>query len=260
MMEKEIKEANRRAMPKFLVFVAACCAVGFLGGFFTAFLEVDHYEDIFKRVGEFFIYPIAPWMLIALVFVNFALFRFFYGRAKRLMISWDGEDEEKSEQIENLLSKEIGISSLFYILAIFLFAAGNSGFWMRGGMNPVSAIGLAAFFVLIFETVLIQQKCVDAEKRMNPEKAGSVYDTKFHQKWMDSSDEAERIMIGKCAYKAFQATNHVCGALAVILAVLAMFSGMGFIPSFVVCLIWAVNQGVYIRESILISRSGTRIF
>ena len=79
---------------------------------------------------------------------------------------------------------------------------------------------------------------------MNPKKTASVYDTKFQKKWMDSCDEAEKIMIGKCAFKAYSATNTVCTVLAIALALCALFLGIGFLPSLVVCLIWIVNQSV----------------
>ncbi len=259
MNEREIKDANRRALPKFIVIFIACCAIGFFAGFFTSFLEVDHFSDAMRTAGEFFIYPVAPWLLIAAVILNPLQFLYFISKVKNLMSAWDGEDEEVSDHIDTLLSKELGISSIFYIFAIFLLAAGNSGLWQREDINTVSLISLAAFFVLIIETVIIQQKCVDATKKMNPEKAGSVYDTNFHRKWLDSSDEAEKIMIGKCAYKAFRVSNNVCAALAIILAVLAIFFNIGILPSLSVCLIWAVNQIVYIRESILISRRGSSI-
>lgn len=53
---------------------------------------------------------------------------------------------------------------------------------------------------------------------MAPEKKTSVYDLKFQKKWMDSCDEAEKILIGKCAYKAFGKTNLTCVILAAVLA------------------------------------------
>ena len=40
-------------------------------------------------------------------------------------------------------------------------------------------------------------------KELNPEKKGSVYDVKFVDKWEDSCDEAEKILIYKCAYKTY---------------------------------------------------------
>ena len=66
---------------------------------------------------------------------------------------------------------------------------------------------------------------------MNPEKTASVYDTKFQKKWMESCDEAEKIMIGKCAFKAYAATNTVCSILSIVLAICALVFGIGFLPS-----------------------------
>ena len=48
--------------------------------------------------------------------------------------------------------------------------------------------------------------------------------------------EAEQLM-GRCAFRAFQVTNGMCTALAVVLAVGALVFDIGFLPSFVVCLI-----------------------
>ena len=111
----------------------------------------------------------------------------------------------------------------------------------------------------MIEAVIIQQKCVDAAKKMNPEKTASVYDTKFQKKWMDSCDEAEKIMIGKCAFKAYSATNTVCSALAIVLAVCALVFEIGFLPSLVVCIIWIVNQSVYCKEALRYSKAGNKI-
>lgn len=45
---------------------------------------------------------------------------------------------------------------------------------------------VAAFLGIMAESILIQQKCVDTIKKMNPEKTASVYDVRFRKKWMDS--------------------------------------------------------------------------
>ena len=82
-------------------------------------------------------------------------------------------------------------------------------------------MAVVAFIAVMVETIIIQQRCVDAVKRMNPEKIASVYDVKFQRKWMDSCDEAEKLMIGKCAYKAYAAANTACAVLAIIFAVCA---------------------------------------
>lgn len=76
---------------------------------------------------------------------------------------------------------------------------------------------------------------------------------------MDSCDEAEKLMIGKCAYKAYAAANTACAVLAITFAVCALIFNTGFLPSFAVCVIWFVLQFIYYRETIRYSKAGNRI-
>jgi len=120
-------------------------------------------------------------------------------------------------------------------------------------------VAVAAFIAVMVETIIIQQRCVDAVKRMNPEKTASVYDVKFQRKWMDNCDEAEKLMIGKCTYKAYAAANTACAVPAIIFAVCALIFNTGFLPSFAVCVIWFALQFIYYRETIRYSKAGNRI-
>ena len=76
---------------------------------------------------------------------------------------------------------------------------------------------------------------------------------------MDSCDEAEKIMIGKCALKAYSATNMVCAILSIVLAVCALVFDIGFLPSLVVCLIWIVSQSIYCKEALRYSKAGNKL-
>ena len=118
---------------------------------------------------------------------------------------------------------------------------------------------IAGFFAIMAEVFIIQQKCIDAAKETNPEKTASIYDIKFQKKWMDSCDEAEKIMIGKCAFKAYAATNTICMVLSVVLAVCALVFGIGFLPSLTVCLIWITSQSVYCMEALKYSKAGNKL-
>ena len=111
----------------------------------------------------------------------------------------------------------------------------------------------------MIEAILFQQKCVDTTKQMNQEKKASVYDMRFQKKWTDDCDEAEKIIIGKCAYKAYSATNAVCTVLAIVLAICALLFDIGFLPSLTVCLVWAVNISAYCKEAMRYSKAGNKI-
>ena len=185
-----------------------------------------------------------------------------YKRAKKLLSAWDGEDEEVPDTVDQKLSIIIWITSSALIISFFLIGASYSyGFaTFENDENTLTFfIGMIAFSGILIESIVIQQKCVDAVKKTNPEKTASVYDIKFQKKWMDSCDEAEKIMVGKCAFKAYSATNSICAVLAIVLAICALIFEIGFLPSFVVCLIWIVNQSVYCKEAIKYSKAGNKI-
>lgn len=261
-MDNEVKQANQKALPKFLLILLASAVVGGVIGFFAAMYGLDEITVNLKDAGLLFGMYVAPWLLVAMAVILPIICTPIYRGAKKLLAAWDGEDEGISEAAEKKLSIVLWITSMGSILSFFLIAAAYSG-----GIESFDSdestilffVSVAAFLALTVEAIVFQQKSVDATRKTNPEKEGSVFDVKFQKKWMDSCDEAEKIIIGKCAYKAFTATNGICAALAIVLAICALIFDIGFLPSLAVCLIWLVNQSVYCREAIRVSKAGCKI-
>lgn len=258
----EIRQANRKALPKFILLVALGAAVGGVLGYLAAEHGLEGLSGILRRAGLAFGQWAAPWLLLALAVAVPAAGVPLYRRARALLAGWDGEEEALSDRIEWKLSLALWLGGGALILALFLLTAAYSGGFVMlespGGAGRF-LLSIGAFLAVLAETVLLQQKCVDAAKRMNPEKTASVYDMKFQRKWVESCDEAEKLLMGRCAFRAFRVTNGVCTALALVLAVAALALGTGILPSLVVCLIWLVNLCVYCGESLRLSRSGVRI-
>ncbi len=262
MDNNEIKKANRKALPKFMLIMVISLLIGGLGGFCSAKYGLNSLSDGMKSAGAFFSAYIAPWLMLAAAVILPVVCIPIYRSTKKLISSWDGENEEISDTIDQKLSIVIWVTSAALILSYFLIAAsyaeGFATFEKENSIIPFF-VGIAGFFAIMIEAVILQQKCVDSAKKTNPEKTASVYDTKFHKKWMDSCDEAEKIMIGKCAFKAYAATNAVCTVLSIVLAICALILGIGFLPSLTVCLIWIVNQSVYCKEALKYSKAGNKI-
>lgn len=262
MDNKEIKKANRKALPKFMLIMVISLLLGGGIGYCAARYGLNRLSGGIETAAIFFGRHIAPWLMLAVAVILPAVCIPLYRGAKKLLSAWDGENEEISDAIDNKLSIVIWLTSAALILGYFLIAASYSyGFDTFETGNAILPFftGIVAFFAIMIEAVLLQQKCVDASKKTNPEKTASVYDTKFHKKWMDSCDEAEKIMIGKCAFKAYSATNTVCSALAIVLAVCALVFEISYLPSFAVCLIWIVNQSVYCKEALKYSKAGNKL-
>ncbi len=260
--EQAIKEANRKAMPKFLLLMVISLIGGGAIGFFSVKYGLNALSGSLKTAGEVFGSRIAPWLMLAVAILLPVIVAPLYHNAKKLLAAWDGEDEEVSDSIDRKLSIAMWLTGSALILSYFLIAAAYSGgfaaFSNKENIVPF-LVSIVAFLGIMIETVIIQQKCVDAAKKTNPEKNASVYDTKFQKKWMESCDEAEKIMIGKCAFQAYGATNGACAILAIVLALCALIFDIGFLPSLVVCVIWLVNQSVYCKEAMKYSKTGNKI-
>lgn len=262
MDNEEIKKANRKALPKFMLIMVISLLVGGTIGFCSAKYGLNALAGGMKSAGSFFGTYIAPWFMLTIAVIVPVVCVLVYRSAKKLISSWDGENEEISDTIDKKLSIVIWVTSAALILSYFLIAASYSGgfdSFEKENSVVLFFIGIVAFFAIMIEAVIIQQKCVDAAKKTNPEKTASFYDPKFQKKWMDSSDEAEKIMIGKCAFKAYAATNAACTVLCIVLAICALIFGIGFLPSLVVCLIWIVNLSVYCKEALRYSKAGNKI-
>lgn len=247
----EIRQANRKALPKFFLILIVSCLVGGVIGFCGAWFGLEGITGGLAAAGTFFSTRVAHWLLLACAVVIPAVSLPLYFSAKQELARWDGEEEALYARADSRLSCAILINSTLLILSMFLIAVSYSNGFV--GMGLGGLIALVGFVAVLVETILIQQKMVDLAKRINPEKQGSVYDVKFQKKWLDSCDEAEKMLIGQCAYKAYSAVNITCLVLWMLFALSALFLSTGFLPALAVCVIWGVSQWVFCRQSMKLS-------
>ncbi len=259
MNNKKISQENRKALPKFILILIVAMLVGYFSGYMLASNHIEELRFSLAELGDVFSQQVAPLFMIVTVLVEVISFIAIYPRVNKNIVSWDQEDEEVANQIETRLSILMWISNTCLILSFLFLAASCSGLFHSDLEETKFIMIIISFFGIGGASVFIQQKCVDATKRMNPEKEGSVYDVNFQKKWMETSDEAEKIMVGKCAFKAFRVTNIVCLVLIILSIFFTMFFDTGLLATLFCVLIWLINQSVYIFETIRISKNGTNI-
>ena len=260
-----IRQENKRALPKFVLISVGGIILGAVLGVALVFLNVENFADTLDSAGRLFAVHGAPWLLMALPLVELALCLPIYFSAKKQLSVWDGEDEAVSDQVEARLSVCLWITGLCTVLALFLLAALFAGFAANAGtpqMMPAPMFfgSLAGFLADLFVPLILQQKLVDLTKKLYPEKRGSVYDPRFQKKWLDSCDEAERALIGRCAMKAYQAMTYTCLGLWVVFALGGMFFNWGFLPALAVCVVWGVGQSVYAWWTLKLGKSGGSVY
>ena len=250
MENNTVKRDNRKALPKYLLILFVAAIFGGVMGFAAGWVGPDNLSEGIATAVADGLTAAAPWVLLGTSVVSLALILWLYRAAKALFTGWDGEDEAVMDRADEKLNWALLLTASQFVLDMFFFTAAESGASPLGGI-----MGVLFFLVSVFTLVFAQQKIVDLTRRMNPEKQGSVYDTKFKKKWFESCDEAEQKQIGQAAYKAFNVVSTACPILWLALLVLSYaFNFELLMPTFIVCFIWLLMQVSYCLECIRLGK------
>ncbi len=224
-------------------------AIGFVLGLNRVFgLDTDALVEGLNAV----LAAVTPWGIPVSSVLTLGGCFLFYRSAAVKFAAWNGGDEdETSESIDISLSWVLLLSAVQLLLNLFFMAA-FCVYGIDGGIGALSLVGV--FLVSCGLVIFAQQKTVDLEKRMNPEKHGSVYDTKFQKKWLDSCDESERRQIGEASRRAYMVTTRLCLGLWLALVILSMLFDMSLLPVFVLLLVWGTMQVTYTLECIRLGK------
>lgn len=243
----KIKSENRKALPKFLVIMAACCLLGAIVGYLSVSssdTDIAAQITVFLGNGLALISPYAIWLcaLIPLVLTAVNL-----RKVRREFTGWQEEDTETMKVMDQQLTAPMVATAICTIFAYFFFAA---LFCSLPRLEVFEfLIGLIGFVFYLIVMTLCQQKLVDMNKKMNPEKRGSVYDLKFNKTYLASCDEAEKARIYEAGYTAYKTAVTTCLFTWLILIFCHMFFDTGFFPIAVVSLIWLAATVSYLWKA-----------
>lgn len=251
----EIRKENKKALPKYLLVILLCAVLGGIARYGVAVLEdaggvallPEMLADLLAK-SMYFGTPVCGVLMLvpAAVILH---------RVKKMFMGWDGEDEVCVERMEYLLNWPMILSGLLMPIVFFFFSAGIV--YADSATNMLLVVGeLLAGLVAV---MLVQQKTVDMTRMLNPEKKGSVYDTDFQKKWLNSCDENEQRQIGEAAYFSFKAVNVTCMALWAMLIMTHTVFQTGILPIAIVLVIWGVLQSSYFYACVKESRKNKSI-
>ena len=152
MERNEIKEANRKAMPRFLLLTLVGAIVGGIGGFYSAKYDVDQFAGSMKSAGAFFGNYVSSWILLAIAVITPIVVIPVYQKTKRLLLAWEGEDESVCDIAEKKLNTVLLINGIALISAFFLISATYSGgFAMIEKHLNMYVLAIVAFLVILAE-------------------------------------------------------------------------------------------------------------
>lgn len=249
-MKKENAVAKRKTLIKFIIMLI----LGFFGGFFGAGVvnvlmnigvENANIVDQIKNtifIAVPIIYAICNIVVPLMSFVH-------YFKTKKMVATWDGEDEDVIDRIEARLNVPLISSSMLLVFNYFFFSATceierKTALGEQYG-DVLMLINFVLFLGGLAACVVLQVLSVNLEKQLNPEKRGDVLDMNFSKQWDASCDEAQKQIIREAAFKAFQATQTTCIMMWLVALIGQLMFDTGVFPVACVCIIFAVLQGSY---------------
>lgn len=253
----DIQQENKKAFPKFILFMIISTLLGAVVGVLAVKFAKSGGGAVADGIMSV-LRIITPYANLVLIGVSTIVVTALYQSSKKRFQAWDGEDEDELDAIECFISYALYITSIGMIIAFFFFAAGVNVFRFEEMHSAKEYIPVICWFVsFLLEGVFMivsQKKLIDFTKEINPEKKGSIYDTKFNEKWEESCDEAERLQIYKAAYKAFRSTGMTCLALWMFCLIGSVIWDIGLLPVAIVTLIWGVQITSYTMECMRLSK------
>lgn len=254
--KQENLQEDKRALVKFVLLMVAAMFLGGAAGVGMTALRMStsgkDWAGGLEEFGKYFCVGGIYFVSAVTLIVTAVLYR----QSRRLYRCCQEEEEELLTQIERKLSYGIWLSGLCLILCYGLFAVGayllvfQEKVFEGGEMDVFSfLLILSGFLISIVISIVSQRALVNLEKELNPEKSGSVFDTKFQTKWLETCDEGERLIIYKSAYQSYRVMNRAYSiAFIVSMAGMACLK-MDFWPALFVTALWAIQSTVYCFRS-----------
>ncbi len=241
--EERKGDSDKRALGKLLLITGVCGVLGFIGG-----LTGVGTSDRIKGFGDGVVLAlgaVAPYSNLVLTTIIWIVCVYLMREGHDLYRTWNSEDEDVIDAVEKMLSRALGLTNVNLILGMFFFGMGiyrldvANGSGLFGMISGISVF-LGFLYMFVVNTVL-QRKIINFTKEINPEKRGSIYDTKFQKIWMDSCDEREKIQIYQAGFAAMQTTIYTCVALWVFCMFGMMLWDFGILPMTMVLSVWLIT-------------------
>lgn len=160
---------------------------------------------------------------------------------------WDGEDEDFIDDIEEQLNAPMKLVSVTQILNLVLFSC--SAYFLMESKKWYMIVLTVVFLAGAVWQMVLTDKLVTLEKKLNPEKQGSAFAPKFHDKWMESCDEAQKQIAWRAGFDAFRKGNNACLIVWMAAVLIQLIFRTGIMPMICVGIIWLTLNITYINTA-----------
>jgi hypothetical protein len=266
------KRTDRKYLIRFLLICMGTAILGANVGLGLLIVSSIYFYEKNNGQGDgtfqsiFGLIFLGVFMIGLILLIGISLYN--YSKAKKMSMSWNNEDEEVMDAIDKRQNKAKLWNNILMVYSFLFFALSISASGLlelserTGEVLPelsmfriISFFGsLLIFIVSIVFYIVIYKRVVDLQKRLSPEKQGSIFDFQFFKKWEASSDEAQKQTMYKAGYRAFRAANLASVCIWLIAFLAQMFFGTGVFPVVCICFVWLVLNVSYSLSVMSIKR------
>ncbi len=245
------KKTKKKITIRFFLYILGGAVIGICLSFGTFYAKTS-LEQLFSSFYAGLLAS-SPQLSILLGLSTILLAYIPLAKARKRIADWNGWNDDTDDtfyrQTDRLLNFSIGISTLAAIVLFIMFALLTIA-TLRKHVNVYLffAVMLCFLFFMIFQS-LLQRKAVEQLRILNPEKKGDALELHFRKKWLESSDEQERLSAYAASYKAFSSLGIIFSVLYILLILLIPFFNIGFLPFLCVGCMWLIPTGIYLWEA-----------
>jgi hypothetical protein len=259
-MKDTDKKVNKKSNLKIYIIFAVMILASLLGGFLEGRLAAVN-KDTLDGINWDHIWWITadtlPIVYGVLMLATFVVSFVMYGKIKRMIRGWDGEDEDVIVDIESRITTASYLPCVIVFVGLVLFPVciyAVDRTYSDGRGTFLTVLSELVFLISMALYCVVEKLVIDEEKKLNPEKSGNIFDMHFRRDWENTSDEAELIMIAKSSKKGFM-TGIKAGFVMWILTFMSMFAfDTGVMPIVAVGLVLIVMYVAYCREFVRLQK------
>jgi hypothetical protein len=245
--KKISNKSNQKILLIFIILLAASLVGGFMFGRLMARAEGNVTLVNFACAAkEYFISAIpVVFIIVSVLEMILPLVSFLKCHTMYKKLQDDKENDELWDTLEERLNRPLMLTNAFFMVLVCLFFCCLVIGYRRDYPSSLYFTIYLLFAATSVMEILIVTWIVNMEKKLNPEKQGNVLDVGFQKEWLDSCDEAQKMMVYQAGYVAFLSTNITCLILMVAAFVCAFSFRTNLTALVFVCIIWFVNNMSY---------------
>ncbi len=252
------EKSGLKSLIIFVLLMIVMFIVGTLVGAGTACLQ-DSDKFMNALSGAFdAVFRAVPFICLMGISIAMIVVLCLYGNCNAMYqkLQKDMEDDKLWDSLENRMNVTMIMINILIVADMFFFGIIMAYFDSYNIVILVVDMVLVAVVGVL--NIVLCGKLVNIEKSLNPQKKGNVLDLRFDKIWMETADEAEKMIIYKSGYSAFKTTNSACGILWVVTFVGMLCFEAGAFAYSCVCIIWLINTITYTFRGARLEKLGDK--